>query len=214
MKIFLRYFKFFVILFVILINENPTVLSQDLKERVQNAFVFWHGYRSEMTIHELVSYCAPVFWYSSDEPMLYNKSGKHITIPQNFPFDTSTGNPVVYYMVKNIFTMEDKEHLAFKVNKSNFDSSIVNLNYVNGMDICYNHYYEFEAGLGKHHHDTEQSEFKIFIHYNQINDTLREYSLILLQVTAKAHALEWYDNVFNIELEALETNLPFNILVE
>jgi len=201
----------FVLIFLLLGSSSS---SQDLKERVQNAFVFWHGFRSEMTIHELVSYCAPVFWYSADEPMLYNKTGKDIRIPQRFPFDSTASNPVVYYMVKNIFTLEDKEHAGFRQNKTNFDSSIVNLNYVNGMDICYNHYYEFESGLGRHHHDTEQSEFKVYVLYKQLNDTLREYSLVLLQVTAKAHALEWYDNVFNIDLDALETNLPFNILVE
>ncbi len=60
----------FVLIFLLLGSSSS---SQDLKERVQNAFVFWHGFRSEMTIHELVSYCAPVFWYSADEPMLYTK---------------------------------------------------------------------------------------------------------------------------------------------
>lgn len=202
------------LLIIIILILSGSARSQDLRERAMNAFVFWHGFKSEMTIKEIVSYCAPVFWYSPDEPMLYNKTGKDIKIPQRFPFDTLASSPAVYYMVKNIFTLKDKEHLAVRLNKLNIDSSVINLNYVNGMDICYNHYYEFEAGLGKHHHDTEQSEFKIFVQYKQVNDTLREYYLILLQVTAKAHALEWYDNVFNVDIDALETNLPFNILVE
>ncbi len=214
LKNILRSFKVIIIIVSLIFINDGSLHAQDLKERVENAFVFWHGYRQTMTIHEFVSYCAPVFWYSSDEPLLNNRSGKKIMIPENFPFEKNNGSPVVYYQVKNIFTEENKEHKAFKLNKDNFDSSVIDLKFTRGLEIDFNHYYSSEAGLGKHHHDTEQSKFKVYILAKPINDTLTEYFLVLLQVTAKAHALEWYDNIYNVDIEALETSLPFTILVE
>ncbi len=42
------------------------------------------------------------------------------------------------------------------------------------------------------------------------------YYIYFVRVTAKAHALEWYDNIYEINTKNLfyELNLPFNILVE
>ena len=53
--------------------------------QVDKAFVIWAGSKSEMTYLELASYCAPVFWFSPDEPELKNLSGKDIRIPAFFP---------------------------------------------------------------------------------------------------------------------------------
>ena len=55
---------------------------------------------------------------------------------------------------------------------------------------------------------------KIFIRRRaQPNDELH-YEFILLEVNAKAHALEWYDNIYKIDTLNTEIQLPFHILVE
>ena len=209
-----RAVTFVLFISALFLTANAGSQTDEYKERVKNAFVYWHGTRAKMTIHEFASYCAPVFWFSADEPMLNGKSGKDIMIPQNFPFEKNPGTPVVYYQVKNIFTSENKQHRAFTENKQNYDSSIIDLNFIKAIEIQFNHYYPFEAGLGKHHHDTEQAGFKIVIIAKQLNDTTKEFYLTFIQATAKAHALEWYDNIYNLDLEALEMQLPFHILVE
>ncbi len=45
---------------------------------------------------------------------------------------------------------------------------------------------------------------------------LYHYQLYLLQATAKAHALSWYDNIYKVNTDNLniELELPFHILVE
>lgn len=206
--------KILIVLFALLfLSQNKNINAQDAEELKINAFVFWHGTKSVMTIQEFASYCAPVFWFSSDEPVLKKTKGKEITIPQNFPFQENNGNPVVYYQIRKILSKRTRLHSAFVKDKKNFKNSTIDLRHTKGVEIDYNHYYEFEAGLGNHPHDTEQSQFKIYVKH-QINDTTREYYLILLQVTAKAHALSWYDNIYNLDTTALETELPFHILVE
>ena len=62
--------------------------------------IWWGGPR-EMTVAELAAYAAPVFWFSPDEPSLYDVHGAGITIPEAFPFETADG-PVVYYQLKEV----------------------------------------------------------------------------------------------------------------
>ena len=64
------------------------------KEQITSTpFVVWWGDRETMTARELASYCAPVLWFSPDEPLLEGKSGKDIMIPEPFPFEESPGRP-------------------------------------------------------------------------------------------------------------------------
>src|SRR4030095_11844570 len=210
-KIVFRILTVSVSLAISLNSQNSS--AQDRTELRTKAFVFWQGTRTKMTIKEFASYCAPVFWYSADEPSLKRAKGKQIMIPQNFPFQKSNGRPVVYYQIPYIISRDNKQGPAFVTDRDNFENSIINLDNISGVEIDYNHYYEFEAGLGTHHHDTEQSQFKISVIRKKVNDTTR-YGLILIQVTAKAHALPWYDNIYNLDTTALETELPFNIMVE
>ena len=55
-----------------------------------------------MKLADLAAYCAPICWYSPDEPELENKAGKDIRIPTMFPFEEQVDSPVVYYQVKDI----------------------------------------------------------------------------------------------------------------
>lgn len=177
---------------------------------------YWSGTTSKMTINELAAYCAPIFWFSPDEPELENRRGKDIKIPANFPFEEEGESPVVYYQIRKLVLLPEKESPAFYPDSSNWGESVVDLSKIVGIDLDYNHYYRFEAGLGGHDHDTEQAQFKILVHHNKRNPDETLYELILIHVTAKAHALSWYDNIYKLDSLStdFELNLPFHILVE
>jgi hypothetical protein len=125
--------------------------------------LFWEGVDPLMKMSDLVAYCAPVFWLSPDEPELHNLQGKDIMIPAPFPFDESSDKPVVYYQVRKIVVSDDDKEDAFEIDETNRGDSILDLRKIYGFDMDYNHYYEFESGLGGHDHDTEQAQFKVFV---------------------------------------------------
>lgn len=181
---------------------------------INKAFVFWSGSKSEMTFKELASYCAPIFWFSPDEPELRNKSGKEIDIPAYFPFEKQADRPVVYYQFRNILKSENATGDVVKKDKTDKNNSIIDLSKVVAIDIDYSHYYRNEAGLGGHKHDTEQSQFKVYVERIKTDSAAYRYRFLLLQVTAKAHALPWYDNIYNTDTLSTELKLPFHILVE
>jgi len=37
----------------------------------------------------LAAYCAPILWFSPDEPLLEDATGKGIRVPDPFPFEAS-----------------------------------------------------------------------------------------------------------------------------
>jgi len=193
--------------------ESDPVIRQEEEFRF---IVFWEDTNPKMTMSDLAAYCAPIFWFSSDEPELHNKSGKEIMIPAAFPFETQIDSPVVYYQVRKILVAEGAEEKAYKANLNDKNNSILDLSQIVGFDIDYNHYYKHETGLGMHDHDTEQAQFKIYVHKYSDDENVVHYQLYLLQVTAKAHALSWYDNIYKLDTENLnyELELPFHIMVE
>jgi hypothetical protein len=123
---------------------------------------------------------------------------------------------VVYYQVRNLLVAADDQLGAYEPFEQQPGSSKIDLNKVYGFDIDYNHYYLYEVGLGKHNHDTEQAQFKIYVHRYEDQKNVRHYQLYLIQATAKAHALAWYDNIYKVDPDNLniEMKLPFHILVE
>lgn len=209
--------KFLLLAFLFLLSaEKMTAQYADSLFDVsddQRDFLLWQGVDPKMTALEFASYCAPVFWYSPDEPELHKKSGKEVNIPRPYPFQPDSGKPVVYYQIAEIL-LEKNAVKGFDRNKTNPDSSILDLSKINGVEIDYTHYYEFEKGLGAHRHDNEQVQMKIFIddRYKSKGQTI--YKLLLLEVKAKAHALSWYDNIYSSDTNATEMQLPFHILVE
>ena len=47
---------------------------------------FWQGTRRTMTLRELASYAAPVYWLSPDEPTMGRKARKDLRVPAALPF--------------------------------------------------------------------------------------------------------------------------------
>ncbi|MFZ1322651.1 MAG: hypothetical protein WAT71_13925 [Ignavibacteria bacterium] len=205
------------ILIVILLCNGKSFSQSDkyvsTKEMKEKAFVIWEGTNTKMTFLEFASYCAPIFWFSPDEPELHLASGKNIKIPTYFPFEKPCDSPVVYYQIRDIYPRNDYEGKVFRKDYTDLNNSILDISKIEAIDLDYNHYYRFESGLGGHDHDTEQSSFKIFIKKRKKNDSTY-YTFVFLEAIGKAHALSWYDNIYSIDTSALETKLPFHILVE
>ena len=202
-------------LFIVLL-VSP-LLSEENRNLEDYKFIaFWDGTDPQMTLHQLASYCAPIFWFSPDEPELNNKQGKSINIPASFPFQGDSNVPVVYYQVREILSSEETSEKSVMLSDENKDKTIIDLRKIAGFNIEYNHYYRFEVGLGKHNHDTEQAQFKVYVHKEKDEYEVEHYYLYLIQATGKAHALMWYDNIYHMNMDNLniELQLPFHILVE
>lgn len=197
--------------------KNSAAEDQDDDVGKKETLMIWKGTEPKMKVSELAAYCAPIFWFSPDEPELNRKTGKDIRIPSAFPFEIQVDSPVVYYQLTNIFTKENTSpNAVFKKDYTDYGNSVIDLNKVDAFKINYNHYYLNEAGLGSHNNDTEQSQFKFIVKTYKDKANIRYYVIFLIHVTAKAHALEWYDNIYQIDRENIyyELSLPFNILVE
>ncbi len=190
--------------------------KDQIEEHELRFIVFWEGTNPKMNLADLAAYCAPIFWFSPDEPELMNMKGKDIRIPAAFPFEEQVDAPVVYYQVREILIRADTTGQAFLRDSENVGDSVVDLGLVVGFNIDYNHYYKFEVGLGKHNHDTEQAQFKVYVHKYSDDSNVTHYQLYLLQTTAKAHALAWYDNIYKVDTDNYnhELHLPFHIMVE
>lgn len=200
----------------IFISQLSLAQKESVVEKSRNTFRIWEGTDQVMKVSKLAAYCAPIFWFSADEPELDNKKGKDIDIPTYFPFESKTDSPVVYYQISSILKKSSSTKKCFIKDFENPDSSVINLSEVSGINIDYTHFYNFEAGLGSHKYDTEQSQFQFFVRHYDHPGKPRTYAIFFIRVTAKAHALNWYDNIYEIDLDNPDyaLALPFTILVE
>ena len=62
----------------------------------------WWGTSSQMTMVQLASHVAPVYWFSPDEPLLRGAVAGEIMLPQALPFEPAPDGPVVYYQVEEL----------------------------------------------------------------------------------------------------------------
>ncbi|MBK8552750.1 MAG: hypothetical protein IPL53_17465 [Ignavibacteria bacterium] len=217
MKVYLCIFMLSILSSAVLPDAS---LSQDYDDkryqRKRNTYKIWEGTDPIMTASKLAAYCAPIFWFSADEPELRNREGKNIKIPAPFPFESKSDSPVVYYQITYILNRENAKGKSFTKDYFNYGNSIIDLSKITAVDIYYSHYYRYEAGLGSHQNDTEQAQFQFLVRSYIDKNNVKHYFIFFVRVTAKAHALEWYDNIYEIDTDNpdYELSLPFHILVE
>jgi len=186
------------------LNELPCCDFSELP------MVIWAGNKPQMTFAELAAYCAPILWYSPDEPLLYGATGKDIRLPEPMPFEQEAEAPVVYYRVKTILAHPDAEEKAYIEGASGRDDSIIDLHNTSAIDLDYFFYYHKEVGLGGHENDCESGFFKLFVwHRPECEDC--PYALFVSRVTGKAHGLKWYDNTLEVDEF---TKFPMTLMVE
>lgn len=207
---------YFFIIFILFSGIPEYSYSQKNSERKKKTFRVWKGSDSKMKISDLAAYCAPVFWFSPDEPELHNKTGKDIRIPAPFPFENKCDSPVVYYQVTDLLTVDDPKATPFVKDFADFGNSVLNLKDITAIYICYTHFYNYESGLGSHKYDTEQAQFQFLVNRSKDSLGADNFAIYFIRVTAKAHALAWYDNIYEIDTDNpdYEISLPFNISVE
>lgn len=173
--------------------------------------IAWYGTRSQMTLDELAAYCGPILWFSPDEQLMNRQErGKGIRIPESYPFEADIDAPLLYYQVDNILVAGRGQAGAFTLDSTAKGNSIIDLQYIKGIDLKYFHYYASEAGLGEHPHDIESAEMKLAIVKNE-NCEDCPYAISIQKIIGKAHGLLWYDN--HLEVDEY-TRLPIGILVE
>jgi len=172
--------------------------------------IVWSGNNPKMTIEELAAYCGPILWFSPDEPLLEETSGKEIMLPEPFPFEEPATTPVAYYRLRTILVRRDTTGPAYIPDPLDKNQGVVDLHQIAGIDLDYFFYYRSEEGMGKHDHDVESAQFKILVwRRDECPDC--PYNLVVTQVLGKAHGVQWYDNVLAIDEYA---RFPMHILVE
>lgn len=191
-------------------------LLWDAPKSVRNAFkkigLVWHGDRRYMGFAELAAYCAPVLWFSPDEPLLDGDSGRQIRQPTFFPFEPGVDSPVVYYRVRGIQEAKDNPEptpVLVDVDSLRRDTAI-DLKQVAGIDLDFFFFYPSEEGLGAHRYDVESVEMKLMVVHPKRYPELG-YWVTVQKITAKAHGVLWYDN--NLEVDR-HTLFPVHLLVE
>ena len=187
--------------------------------------VVWFGTERQMTIRQLAAYAAPVFWFSPDEPIMDDKQGTAIRIPEALPFESRPDSPVVYYQYHDIYDRGDADGPGYTPDANDKNNSIVDLNNVVAINLKYLAYFRAEEGLGGHAHDVEPAEFRIWVGRSTspaLKEAMAErgvqiecdelvYVVGVSRVTAEAHGLVWFYNVLEVDEY---TKLPMHLLVE
>lgn len=172
--------------------------------------IVWSGTNPKMTIEQLAAYCGPVLWFSPDEPLLEEKSGKEVMFPEPLPFEKPATTPVVYYRMRTILVREDADGPAYVSDSIDKNRGVIDLQQIAGIDLDYFFYYHMEEGMGSHEHDVESAQFKLLVwRRDECEDC--PYNLVVTRVVAKAHGVQWYDNILGIDEYA---KFPMRILVE
>ena len=172
--------------------------------------IVWSGNDPLMTLQKLAAYCAPIMWFSPDEPLLEDSEGKDILLPESFPFEKQTGTPVVYFRVRNILVIENSPGPAHLPDSSDKNNSVIDLRQIAGIDLDYFFYYHAEEGFGGHRHDVESAEFKIFV-WSRPDCKECPYNLVVTRIVGKAHGVLWYDNTLEVDEY---TGFPMHLMVE
>jgi hypothetical protein len=195
----------------------------------------WWGTRRRMTLEEVASYMAPVFWFSPDEPLLGRTEGEDIRIPETFAFETPPDDrPVVYYLFDDMITVregvegfiEDDTPTLVR-DSANPGNALVDLERTIGFRMHYYAYFSSEEGIGAHVHDIEGAEFRAVVFRSTNNYILEShegvcdrnqdgvpdptYILVVTVVKAKAHGIVWFWNVSDTDQDS---KFPMTLLVE
>ena len=73
-----------------------------VRNAVKKVGLVWHGTSDFMSFQDLAAFCAPILWYSPDEPLLDGAKGRDIRLPEVLPFEKGVKAPVGYYRVRKV----------------------------------------------------------------------------------------------------------------
>jgi len=204
-----------IVLGTILLQLNDLSLAQvDVRREVPccevaaGRRVVYVGNDTLMTLDRVAAYCAPILWFSPDEPLLDTvEKPSDINIPTVFPFEDPSDDPVVYYRFRSIIRTEE---LGAYQPADDRSQALIDISQTSGIDLDFFFYYPKEEGLGGHVHDVESIEMKLAILRQPDCEECR-YGIVVLNVIGKAHGILWYDNTLEVDEY---TKFPIHILVE
>jgi hypothetical protein len=171
--------------------------------------VVWYGMDSTLTVDRLAAYCAPILWFSPDEPLLDDRTGEDIRLPEPFPFEDAPDAPVVYYRLRKVYARDDNEAPPYVPAGDDRGAALVDLENASAVELDFFFYYSGEEGFGGHAHDVESVEMKIGIGDRDCENC--KFGFAVMRVNAKAHGVLWYDNTLTSDVH---TVFPMTILVE
>lgn len=185
-----------------------TIGTKGISQCNESSSIIYRSHNPNITFSTIAEKAAPLIWFSPDEPKLYNQEGS-IAIPEPFPYDQSSKNPIVYYKIREVFSSVSSPKKEKKENALPTSQSL-RLDELVAIKIEYYMYYSEETGLGGHPHDLESVSFQIRVNRNT-SCPEGQYSLEVLRVIARAHGLYWFENALNTDQQ---TVFPISILVE
>jgi hypothetical protein len=174
--------------------------------------IVWCGNDSMITFEQLAAYCAPILWFSPDEPLLMDTKGPNIMIPEAFPFEEQLDRPVAYYRIRTIVKHSRSVGSPISAEKDHIrnNNTLIDLSQITGVKLDFFFYYHAEEGMGRHDHDVESVEMVLLLGGPIQCDTCR-YGISIQRVVAKAHGILWYDNTLDV---GQYSKFPMTILVE
>jgi hypothetical protein len=170
----------------------------------------WSGTDPVLTAATLAAHCAPILWFSPDEPLLRDKQPAEIRVPSAFPFEDPADAPVVYYRVRSIVREGGHEAPAYSPDPTTRGDSQIDLRHIRGIDLDFFFYYPSEEGFGGHPHDVESVQMTLLV-WKRPRCSECPYTLGVSKVVGKAHGVVWYDNTLMTDRD---TQFPITILVE
>ena len=201
---------------------GPSIASAQRCDFRKVPGVVWWGTDTRMTVPRLVSYMAPVFWFSPDEPNLAGASGPNIRIPEPLPGEERPDRPVLYYQVNRVLTRPGAKGPAILRAPGGGASNSIDLTTTAVVIVRYFAYFPTEEGLGAHPHDIEPAEFRVVVMphtWERFKEWIPggarcatpTYVIAVTRVSAQAHGLVWFWNVLNTDDY---TQFPMHLLVE
>ena len=183
----------------------------------------WWAPASQVTtisLADLASYIAPILWFSPDEPLLDLTEGADIRIPETLPFEEAPPDrPVLYYQLDGIVEVRQAAGTAFTRDEADLGASQLDPRKAAVFKMGFFAYYSSEVGVGAHQHDLEAVELRGGFPTSS-SEYLAEYGLdcdqeylilIITQVTGKAHGINWFFNIVDVDQE---TRFPMHMFVE
>lgn len=182
----------------------------------------WWGTESQMPVRRLAAYMAPVLWFSPDEPLLRKARGAAIRMPEPFPGEPIPDAPVMYYQLDALSRWPSEQGSTVERVAGSPGESVIDLGKVVTLTLHFYAYFSSEEGLGAHPHDIEPVEFRAAIVPFAEPALAEKMSarpdcpagtrvLIVRRVSGKAHGLEWFWNVIEVDDD---TFFPMHLLVE
>jgi len=157
-----------------------------------------------MTIDALATMCAPIIWFSPDEPLMQGSRGK-FDIPASLPFLKGKPGPVVYYHPTSARVKKGVQ------SEGRGQETNIDLEGLLSLSIAFYFYYPYDYGGGAHEHDIESAIVDLGVEKRGA-----EYVIYVDRVVAHAHGISGVSNVLDLSRlpNYASVSLPVTLLVE